>query len=68
MYTRNGRHLSKRTVTHQMVDVDLDEYPLPEPDLPPESDGLLYISGRDYLEQLEHYRAYREGHNGGEHG
>ena len=48
------------------VEVDLDDYPLPEPDLPPESDGLLYISGRDYLEQLGHYRAYREGHNGGE--
>jgi len=48
------------------MDVDLDDYPLPEPDLPLESDGLLYISGRDYLEQLGHYRAYREGHNGGE--
>ena len=48
------------------VDVDLDDYPLPEPDLPPESDGLLYISGRGYPEQLEYYQAYREGHNGGE--
>jgi len=48
------------------VDVDLGDYPLPEPDLPPESDGLLYISGRGYPEQLEYYQAYREGHNGGE--
>jgi len=46
------------------VEVDVADYPLPEPELPPESDGLLYISGRDYLEQLEHYRAYREGGNG----
>ncbi len=43
------------------VDIDLDDYPLPEPDLPPESDGLLYDSRRDYLEQLERYKAYRHG-------
>jgi hypothetical protein len=43
------------------MDVDLDDYPLPEPDLPEENDGLLYVSGRDYLVQLEHYQAYREG-------
>lgn len=43
------------------VDVDPDDYPLPEPDLPEESDGTLYVSERDYLEQLEYYQAYREG-------
>ena len=42
------------------VDVDTDDYPLPEPDLPPESNGTLYVSGRDYLDQVEMYQAYRE--------
>lgn len=41
------------------VDVDLKDYPLPEPDLPKESDLLLYISSRDYMEQLRHYKIYR---------
>ena len=45
----------------EAVDVDLDDHPLPEPDLPPENNGTLYVSERDYLEQLQHYRAYRHG-------
>jgi len=43
------------------VDVDAGDYPLPDPNLPPESDGVLYVSTRSYLEQLEAYQAYRHG-------
>lgn len=43
------------------VGVDVDDYPLPEPDLPEESDGLLYDSSRDYLMQLGYYKQYRDG-------
>lgn len=45
----------------EAVNIDLDGYPLPEPELAPESNGLLYISGRDYLTQLVAYEAYRHG-------
>jgi hypothetical protein len=48
----------------EAVDLDLDAYPLPEPDLPEEPDSLLYDSNRDYLAQLAHYKAQR--HNGGD--
>lgn len=40
-------------------DLDTDDYPLPSPDLPEERNGVLYLSERDYLEQLEAYNAYR---------
>lgn len=36
-----------------------EEYPLPEPDLPEESDALLYGSYRDYMTQLAYYKEYR---------
>jgi hypothetical protein len=42
------------------VDVDVADYPLPEPALPPESNGTLYASERDYLDQLVAYKAYRQ--------
>ena len=45
------------------VDVDADDYPLPEPELPPEGDGVLYVSNRSYLTQLESYQMYRHGTN-----
>jgi hypothetical protein len=45
------------------IDAEAD-YPHPDPDLPEESDGLLYSSSRDYLEQLDYYKAYRHGTNG----
>lgn len=45
----------------EAVEIDVDDYPLPEPDTPPESDGKLYVSGRDYLEQLDCYKAHRHG-------
>lgn len=48
------------------AEVDVDDYPLPEPDLPPESDDLLYDSDRDYVEQLVHYKAYRNGSENGD--
>ena len=43
------------------VDVDIDDYPKPEGKTASESDSKLYVSGRDYLEQLAAYKAYREG-------
>jgi hypothetical protein len=45
------------------IEVDLDDYRLPEPDLPPENDGQLYDSERDYIEQMGRYKAYRYGGN-----
>jgi hypothetical protein len=45
------------------VDVDVDDYSLPDPDLPPESGDLLYDSTRGYLEQLDFYKAQRNGRN-----
>lgn len=35
------------------------DYPLPEPELPPEPDGQLYESQLDYMEQLHHYKEQR---------
>lgn len=40
--------------------IDLVEaFPLPEPDLPEEPDGSLYDSRREYLDQLQAYKAQR---------
>ena len=47
----------------EAVEVDLDNYPLPEPDLPEESNDLLYDSTRGYLTQLDYYKQYRSGGN-----
>jgi hypothetical protein len=44
---------------------DAGDYPLPEPELPEEPDGLLYDSQRDYFEQLEAYKAHRQGTGNG---
>lgn len=46
------------------VDVDINDFALPDPDLPPEPDDTLYNSGRDYLTQLVSYKAHRFGTNG----
>lgn len=43
------------------VAIDLDNYALPEPNLPLESNGLLYDSNRDYLTQLDAYTKQRKG-------
>jgi hypothetical protein len=43
------------------VEIDLEDYALPEPDLPDESDGVLYNSQRDYFDQLGKYKALRLG-------
>jgi len=40
-------------------DVDIDMPELPSPDLPPESDYLLYDSRRTYIDQLGYYNAHR---------
>jgi len=42
-------------------DVPLDDYKLPEPELPPECDDLLYDSRRGYVDQIAFYTAYRNG-------
>lgn len=54
LYARIVRALSQ-------VAIDLDDYALPEPDLPDEDDRVLYRSQRDYFEQLERYKALRLG-------
>jgi len=43
----------------EAVDLDIDDYPLPTPYLPQESDGTLYVSDREYMDQIEAYRVYR---------
>jgi len=50
-------------LAERLDDIDIDDYPLPETSLPPENDGALYISQRDYTEQLGMYKSYR--HNKG---
>jgi uncharacterized coiled-coil DUF342 family protein len=40
---------------------ELDEYEPPEADLPDEPDDQLYISARDYWEQLDAYKAHKNG-------
>lgn len=48
-------------------DIDLgEEFPLPEPELPEETESL-YDSRRDYLDQLDAYKAQRRGTNGNGH-
>ena len=51
----------------ESVDVDLedDEYCLPEPELPDEPDDLLFDSRRGYFGQLAYYQSYREGNGNG---
>jgi hypothetical protein len=36
---------------------------LPEPETSWEDDNWLFDSQRDYLEQLEYYKAYKEGND-----
>lgn len=43
------------------ANVDLEHYPLPDPDIGGDPDGLLYDSERDYLDQLEAYKLLRRG-------
>jgi predicted nuclease with TOPRIM domain len=57
---------SKLSTDLEQVDVDpeADEFRLPDPDLPPESDNQLYDSRRDYLDQLTAYKELRLNING----
>lgn len=43
------------------VNIDLDEYPLPEATTEDNIDDMLYNSDRDYFEQLEVYKAHKNG-------
>jgi len=43
------------------IDVDVDDYPLPEPKEAWEDNGALFDSTRDYLDQLTYYQARRNG-------
>ena len=45
----------------QAVEVDMDEYPLPEPEEGEEFNNPLYTSRRDYIEQLKAYKLYQNG-------
>jgi hypothetical protein len=47
---------------------DIDPAPLPEPSAEGDNDNLLYASDRDYFEQLEAYKARRNGEGMGERG
>jgi hypothetical protein len=42
-------------------EVDINDYGLPEAELPDDNKDELYISGRDYMEQLEAYKEHRNG-------
>jgi hypothetical protein len=54
LYNRIARDL-------EQTGVNLDDYRLPQPQLPPESDRVLYSSDRDHLAQLERYKSLRFG-------
>lgn len=43
----------------EAVEINLTDYPVPEPELPEEPDDLLYDSRRDYMGQLDAYKEYR---------
>jgi len=51
----------KMTERLEAIEVDLEEYPVPEPDEAAESDGQLFSSKRGYMEQLSYYEARRRG-------
>lgn len=42
-------------------EIDLDDYPVPDPDIDGDPDEPLYSSDRDYFEQLEAYETHRTG-------
>jgi len=42
-----------------VAEVDTSDYEIPRPNLPAE-DGMLFASGRDYFDQLDMYKSYRE--------
>lgn len=50
-------------VNEDLNEVDVDMPDVPTPELPDESNGLLYDSARDYVDQLIHYKAYRRNTN-----
>lgn len=56
--------ISKQLEVEVQVGDPLDNYPLPQPELPDEPDSL-YNSQRDYMEQLEAYKAQRNGNGAG---
>lgn len=59
---RRWRDLSDRIACRlNEVEVDLDDYPLPEGREVWESDGKLFDSERDYLDQLACYKARQNG-------
>lgn len=50
-----------RTMQNIDKEARLEKFPLPQADLPEESDGLLYDSTRQYYEQIQAYRKQRKG-------
>lgn len=49
----------------EAVEVDLDDYPLPDPRTVAEGNGVLFDSTRDYFDQLGYYKARRNGNGCG---
>lgn len=58
-----GRRLQTlwRAISDELEDAmpDIDDYPVPEANEADERSSALYDSGRDYLNQIEHYRRYQ---------
>lgn len=52
---------SEMTERLEGIEVDLDEYPVPEPEEFDEKEGQLFDTGRDYLDQIGYYKARRAG-------
>jgi len=61
---RRGQRLHesvRERLAEVAAQVDGTEFPLPAPELPEELDSQLYVSSRGYIDQLQMYKAYRNG-------
>ena len=52
------REAMREDIKYALNDLRLPD--IPEPDLPEESGDILFDSERDYMEQLDAYREFRE--------
>lgn len=51
----------RRAVQIELAIFEPDLPPMPEPETPPESDGWLFDSSRDYLDQIRSYKDHQSG-------
>jgi len=56
-----GVRLLHDEIRDDLDEVEIEAPQIPAPDLPPENDGMLYASYRDYFEQLAAYQNYKNG-------